>query len=66
LEVEEEAGTSTVKTIGRIMLTPEPAATSAARTSSRGMLMLLATATAEGVDTPEEELWFTHVSFLLL
>jgi hypothetical protein len=30
------------------------------------MLMLLATATAEGIDAPKEELWFTHVSFLLL
>jgi hypothetical protein len=63
LGVGTEAGKSTAGASGKIMLTPQPAATSATGTLSRGMLTPLEAATVEGVDTLEEELRFTHVSF---
>jgi hypothetical protein len=44
----------------------QQAATSTAGTSSRGMLTPLETAIVEGVETPEEEVQFTHVSFACL
>jgi hypothetical protein len=60
--VSNEAGTSVSSLDGRIKLTPQATGCSAAGTTSRGMLTPIEPETAAGVDTPEEEQRFTHVS----
>jgi hypothetical protein len=60
--VSNEAGASVFGLAGRIMLTPQATGCSVAGTTSRGMLTPIEPETAAGVDTHEEEQWFTHVS----
>jgi hypothetical protein len=62
LRVQDVAGTSVSSLAGRILLSPQGTGSSAAGATSRGMLTPVDSDRAAGVDTPEEELRFTHVS----
>jgi hypothetical protein len=62
LRVQDVAGTSVSSLAGRILLSPQGTGSSAAGATSRGMLTPVDSDRAAGVDTPEEELRYTHVS----